>query len=75
MSGGCEVLGVLDPEAAVARAVLLRHTLEDVELQADRAVTDRVDYDLEARAVCAQRPGIETLGRRDEQARCRPVRR
>ena len=60
---------MLDPEPPVARAVLARHPLEDVELQADRAVADRVHHHLQPGVVGALRPRVQVLGRVDEQPR------
>ena len=53
MSAGAQVLRVLDAEAAVLRAVFLRDALVEVEELRVGAVADRVDLDLEPRAVGA----------------------
>ena len=59
---------MLDAEAAVARAVLFRDALVDVELHADRAVADRVHRDLQSGAVGGGGPLVDLLRRVDQQA-------
>ena len=63
-----QVLGVLDAEAAVARTVLARHALEDVEQRRVGPIADRVNDHVQAGLVGAGDPAVEILWRRDEQA-------
>ena len=71
MSARREVLRVLDAEAAVARAVLARDALEDVEQRRVRPVADRVHDDLQAGLVGAGDPRVEIFGRVDQAGRGR----
>src|SRR3954468_20647840 len=58
---------MLDPEATIARAILLLDALVDVELCPDRLVTDGMHYDLQTGFVGARRPLIQVLRRVDEK--------
>src|SRR5207247_10657716 len=51
-----QVLRVLDPETAVARAVGARHAVVDAQEHRVRPVADRVDSDLEVGRVCGADP-------------------
>ena len=61
------MLRVFYPEAPVAWAILIHHAFKDVELRANRAVTDRVHHHLQSRAVRRLCPGVQTLRRRNEE--------
>jgi len=52
-----EMLGVLDPETAVARPVGLGNTVVDIEQDAIRPLANRVNYYLKTRGVGAADPG------------------
>ncbi len=65
--GGREMLRVFDPEAAVAAAVLVDDAIVNVEQQTVRAIADRVDHDVEPGLVGVRNPGVEILGRVDEE--------
>ena len=60
--------GKLDAKATVARTVLLGGTLEDIELQTNRAVADRVHDHVQPRGIGAGGPRFEIFGRVHEQA-------
>ena len=62
-----DVLRVLDAEAAILRPVLLLDARVVVELDANRAVADRVHHHLQPGLVRAGRARVQALGRRDEQ--------
>ena len=66
---------MLDAEAPVARAVLLADALEDVEQRRVGAVADGVHDDVEAGLVGARDPGVEVLGRGDEEPAIRGLAR
>jgi len=51
--GRGDVLGMLDPEATIARSVHASDVAEDVELEANGTITDGVHDDVQARGIGA----------------------
>ena len=67
--GGSDVLGVLDSEPPITGTILTLHSLEDIELQVDGAVSDRVNDNVQVCLISARGPGVEVLGCVDQQPR------
>ena len=67
MSARGEMLGVLDAEAAIARAVFGDDTLEGVEEQRVGAIADRVHHHVKAGFVGTRNPAIQVFGCIDQQ--------
>jgi hypothetical protein len=63
-----KMLGMLDSEAAVARAVSLRDAVIDIEQQPVRALADRMHRNLEARGIASCNPGPERILRGDHKS-------
>src|SRR4029079_7105279 len=63
----CDVLRVLNTEPAIARTVFLCDALENVELCADRPITNGVHDHLQTSFVALRCPPIEVLFRIDEE--------